>query len=121
MTTLKLTRHGEMRMQQRGMSRRDVELVYACGTQTEPGSWLMLRRDVKREIEARRREIQTLERIEGRKVVVIDGVLISTYVSGSLDQKRTLRRGRAKAIVRSTGTRRRGLQGKRPGGERNRR
>ena len=105
MTSLDLSRHGQKRMQQRGTCRRDVELVYACGTQTEPEIWLMLRCDVRREIETRRREIQVLERLVGRKVVVIDGVLITTYVAGDKDEKRTLRRSRGKGMPRSTGTR----------------
>ena len=120
MTILDLTRHGEKRMQQRGMSRQDIDLVRACGTQTEAGTWLMLRRDVKRAVEALKREIQAIERLEGWKVVVIDGVLITTYVSGSRDQKRTLRRSRGKGMYRPSGPRGREVRGMRPSRRRKR-
>ena len=37
MTIFDLSRHGEKRMQQRGMSMRDVDLIRACGTRPNPG------------------------------------------------------------------------------------
>ena len=80
----------------------------------------MLRRDVRREVEALKRVIQAIERLEGRKVVVLDGVLVTTYVSGGRDQKRALRRSRGNGMYRPSGTRERKVRGTRPSRRRNR-
>ena len=60
----------------------------------------MCNRDAAREIETRKREIQTLSRLVNRKVVIRDGRVITAYPSNSADQKRTLRRGRQKGLVK---------------------
>ena len=93
------TRHGETRMRQRGMRNGDADLILACGTQVEDETWLLLERDVRREIEARKQEIKALERLENRKVVVRDGRIVTSYPSRRSDQKRTLRRGRGKGLA----------------------
>ena len=60
----------------------------------------MRNRDAVREIETRKREIQTLSRLANRKVVIRDGHVITAYPSCPADQKRTLRRGRQKGLVK---------------------
>ena len=53
-------------------------------------------RDAIRQIEKRKREIQTLERLRNRKVVIRDERVVTTYPSRPSDQKLALRRGRRK-------------------------
>lgn len=100
MTHIAYTRHAEMRMQQRGIRGGDVALVLACGTQVDEETWMLRSRDVKREIESRKREIQTLVRPANKKVVIRGERVVTTYPSAPRDQKRTLRRGRRKGLAK---------------------
>lgn len=99
MIDLLYSRHAETRMGQRGIRRRDIPLVLALGTQVEDGTWILLRRDVAREIDIRKREIRELERLKNCKVVTLGGHVITAYPSRLADQKRTLRRGRQKGMA----------------------
>ena len=94
MTDLSYTRHAETRMQQRGIRKSDIALILACAAQIDDETWIFLNRDVSRQIESRKREIRTLERLANRKIVVREDSVITAYSSRRLDQKRTLRRGR---------------------------
>ncbi|MCY3759829.1 MAG: hypothetical protein OXH50_01140 [Gemmatimonadetes bacterium] len=94
------TQHAETRMQQRGIRERDVPFIVDLGTQVDDETWILLKRDVAREIDIRKREIQKLERLENCKVVMFDQHLITVYPSRPADQKRTLRRARQKGLVK---------------------
>ena len=100
MTSVGYTRHAERRMQQRGIRSGDVTLILEHGTQIDEETWFMRDRDVKREIECRKREIRALERLAHKKLVVRDGHVITAYPSRLDDQKRTLRRGRGKGMAK---------------------
>lgn len=100
MTNIIYSRHAKTRMQQRGIRKSDIPIILTCGTQIDDETWLMCNRDAAREIEARKREIQTLSRLANRKVVIRDGRVITAYPSNPADQKRTLRRGRQKGLVK---------------------
>ena len=100
MTDLIYSRHAKTRMQQRGIRKSDISIILACGTQIDDETYLMRNRDAIREIETRKREIQTLSRLANRKVVIRNGRVITAYPSNSADQKRTLRRGRQKGLVK---------------------
>ncbi len=75
------TKHGQSRMQQRGIRKEDVRLVQECGTQVDDDTWLMRKRDAIREIEIRKREIQRLERLRNHKVVIRDERVVTAYPS----------------------------------------
>ena len=94
MTDMVYTRHAEIRMQQRGTRKTDIALILRVGTQVDDECWILLRRDVAREIEIRQREIQALERLANRKVVVREDHALTNYPSKLMDQKRTLRYSR---------------------------
>ena len=96
MSDLIYTRHAEMRTQQRGIRGRDIRMIEEFDTPVDRDTWLMRRRDVAREIANRRREIQTLERLKNRKVVIRNERVITAYPSRPADQKRALRRARQK-------------------------
>ena len=70
MTDLIYTRHAKTRMQQRGIRKSDIPIILAYGTQIDDETYLMCNRDAAREIETRKREIQTLSRLVNRKVVI---------------------------------------------------
>ena len=96
MSDLIYTCHAQTRTQQRGIRGRDIRLIQEFGTPVDSDTWVMLSRDVAREIANRKREIQTLERLKNRKVVIRDERVITAYPSRPADQKRALRRGRQK-------------------------
>ena len=96
MTNLSYTRHAKTRMQQRGIRKADIPIILTYGTQIDDETYFMCNRDAAREIETRKREIQTLSRLVNRKVVIRDGRVITAYPSNPADQKRTLRRRRQK-------------------------
>ncbi len=100
MSNLIYSRHARTRMQQRGIRKSDIPIILACGTQIDDETWLMCNQDAIREIETRKREIQTLSRLANRKVVIRNGCVITAYPSNPADQKRTLRRGRQKGVVK---------------------
>lgn len=100
MSNLIYSRHARTRMQQRGIRKSDIPIILTCGTQIDDETYFMRNRDAAREIETRKREIQALSRLVNRKVVIRDGRVITAYPSNSADQKRTLRRGRQKGLVK---------------------
>ena len=100
MIDISYARHAETRMQQRAIRKKDVPLIIELGTQVDEETWLMRNRDVAREIAIRKREIQVLERLANRKVVMRGEHVITAYPSRPADQKRTLRRGRQKGLAK---------------------
>ncbi len=100
MTDFVYTRHAETRMQQRGIRAKDISLIIAMGTQVDDQTWIMRKRDVVRGIEILKRGIGVLERLANHKVVMRDGQVVTAYPSRPVDQKRTLRRGRQKGMVK---------------------
>ena len=62
-------------------------------------TWFMRDRDVRREIERRKRQIQALGRLKSKKVVMRGEQIVTAYPSQPDDQKRTLRRGRRKGLA----------------------
>ena len=100
MSDIVYTQHAETRMQQRGIRGKDVPFIVDLGTQVDDETWILLQRDVAREIDIRKREIQKLERLENCKVVMFGQHIISVYPSRRSDQKRTLRRARQKGMAK---------------------
>ena len=100
MNDLIYSRHARTRMQQRGIRKADIPIILEYGTQIDEETYLMRNRDAAREIETRKREIQALSRLVNRKVVIRNGRVITAYPSNSADQKRTLRRGRKKGLMK---------------------
>lgn len=100
MTNISYTRHAETRLQQRAIRERDIPLIIELGTQVDDETWILLKRDVAREIDIRKREIQKLESLANCKVVMLGEHVITAYPSRPTDQKRTLRRGRQKGLAK---------------------
>ncbi len=94
MLDLARSRHAEIRLNQRGIRTRDVDLVLNAATRVAPDAYLLTDSDVEREIVRRKQEIQQLERLRGLKLVVEGDTLVTAYRSKQSDQRRTLRKGR---------------------------
>ena len=85
---LEYTRHAQRRMQQRGFSGQDVDLILECGTMVRPGLYMLRNRDADKEIQELKRCIQALERNRGRAAVVEQDTVVTCYrVSGSAGRR----------------------------------
>ena len=121
MNTLVLSRHAEARMRQRGMRPCDLELIWRYGSAIgdDHEVYFLKHKDAQREIdrlngeirrqarsqtpparmdrerETRRlkREIQMLERLKGRKLVVAGGTVVTCYRSNRRDRERMFQSG----------------------------
>lgn len=144
MINIAYTYHAEARMQQRGISSEDIELILEYGTQVDEKTWLLRKHDVDRETRIHKRQIQKLNRLANRKAerrgecitpidektwllrksevnrqirilkqqiqklnslenhkVVMSGKhVVTAYLSRPADQKRALRYGRRKGLVK---------------------
>ena len=87
MSDLIYTRHAETRTQQRGIRKGDIRVILEFGTLIDKDTWLLRSRDVAREIENLKREIQFLSRLRNRKVVICGERVITAYPSRPLEQK----------------------------------
>lgn len=94
------TRHGAMRMRQRGMKNGDVALILAYATQVDDETWMLREQDVNHAIRDCKQEIQALERLRNFKLVMCPDGVVTAYPSRHSDQKRTLRRGKWKGLVK---------------------
>lgn len=95
MDYVKISRHAECRIRQRGFREQDIDLVLRCGTLISDDTFLLRNKDVDREIRDRKRELQQLERLRNCKVVVADGTLVTCFHASTNHLKTVLRRERA--------------------------
>ncbi|MCY4312481.1 MAG: hypothetical protein OXD44_02090 [Gammaproteobacteria bacterium] len=72
MTGLAITRHGEIRMSQRGFRKTDLEFLLAYGTEIGRDRIMLTKQDAAREIGMLKKKIANLERLSG-KVLVVSG------------------------------------------------
>ena len=95
MPDIYLTNHAAIRMQQRGFRQVDIALLLETASQIAPDAFFLKKSDAVREIAKRKREIQQLERLCGKKLVIEGGALVTCYHAQSREEKRSLRNGRA--------------------------
>lgn len=100
MNNIAYTYHAEARMQQRGVSSKDIEFILEYGTQVDEDTWLLRKHDVDRETRILKQQIQKLNGLENHKVVMSDKHVVTVYKSRPADQKRALRHGRRKGLVK---------------------
>jgi len=86
-----LSRHAEVRAQQRGIRESDIQVIVAAGTPVDHNSVFLLARDVGREIQRRKREICVLERLRGCRVVIEGRTVVTIYRPSSKTEKKLLR------------------------------
>lgn len=94
MTTLTYSQHAEKRMRQRGVRKRDIDLILASATLIGPNTYFLSQIDADREIRRRKEEIHAFERNCNRKLVVAGATVVTCYPSRKNDQKSTLRKER---------------------------
>ena len=89
---LHFTQHASVRIRQRGLRERDIQIIVDYGTPVDDDSVLLLNQDVEREVRKRKREIAMLERLRGYRVVVAgEEKVVTVYRPVRKIEKRLLR------------------------------
>lgn len=84
---VKITRHANARIRQRGLTERDVSLIRAVGETVDDG-FLMTNRAIDLRVQALRREIVRIERLRGVAVIEGGNKIVTVYRA---DRKRVRR------------------------------
>ncbi len=82
--------HAQQRIQQRGMTESDIDLILAHGTETRDGYFLR-DKDVKQAEAVLRKQIEHIHRLAGKFIVVEGETVVTAYHPGMKKQKRILR------------------------------
>ena len=86
---MNLSIHAQQRLQQRGLSESDIDLILTHGTQTHDGYYLR-QKDVKEVEQELRKVITRLTRLAGKFVVVDGDTVITAYHPGKKKGKKVL-------------------------------
>lgn len=89
MKGLRLTKHAERRLSQRGLSNRDLALMLRYGTET-PTGFLLRKKDVMRVEHEMKRLVTRLHHLAGKVAVVERDRLITAFPASSKQQRRRL-------------------------------
>lgn len=78
MINLNVTGHAVVRMAQRGILPSDVDLIMAIGSEVDDGV-LVRKKDIQALERAVREILKRLKRIEGKRLVVTNGHLVTAF------------------------------------------
>lgn len=87
---MNLSFHARQRLQQRGLTELDINLILAHGTETRDGYYLR-RKDVREAEKALKKLIDQINRLVGNYVVFDGDTIITAYHPGKKTEKRVLR------------------------------
>ena len=93
--SVKPSKHGERRVQQRSFSRKSAELIRRCGTPIDDVCaevYFLRDKDIDARVNQLKREIQEIERLRGAKAVFAGDTLITILRAGRNHEKTLLRR-----------------------------
>ena len=90
MAELRISRHAEARMAQRGIREADIELILQLGSEVE-GGLIVRKEDFRRYERNLRAQIQRASRLVGKRLVLAEDQLVTAYHSTTTDAKRLLR------------------------------
>ncbi len=90
MTSLALTNHAGVRMAQRGLLPSDIDLIMAIGSEVEDGVFLR-RKDVQVFERAVRCLLGRVKKLEGKRLVVTNGYLVTAFHASPREQHRLMR------------------------------
>ncbi len=96
MTALPITRHGQVRMSQRGIRHSDLEVLLTHGTDVGRDRIMLRERDAAKLIRRLKKQITTVERLTNKVLVVPEGKLVTAYhqVKSTRPSYRRVRRPR---------------------------
>ncbi len=90
MLDFNLTEHAIMRMAQRGIQASDLELILTIGSEVGDGV-LVRKKDIQAVEQVVRSLLKRLKRLEGKRLVLGNGHLITAYHATPRDTDRLLR------------------------------
>ena len=79
MKEIRITRHGEIRMAQRGINGSDLELVLTLGTKVGRDRIMLKKRVAAETVQTLKNLIAQVERAKGKLFVVKEGRLVTAY------------------------------------------
>ena len=79
MTALSITRHGEIRMSQRGIREGDLEVLLVHGTDIGRDRIMLKKQDAAKVIRDLKKQIANIERLTDKVLIVEDGHLVTAY------------------------------------------
>lgn len=91
---LKFSKHASKRMKQRAIGEDDIKLILLYGSQIDDAVYFLSNKDADTEIRRHKLEIQTLERLRNKKVVLANDTIVTCYHSHRKNQRQTLRKER---------------------------
>ena len=94
MNEVTYSKHAETRMQQRGLRPADLELILKHGSRLGEEVYFLSGKDVTERVNQLKAEIQCLERLNGKKLVLVNDVLVTCYSSSKRNQKCMYRRAK---------------------------
>lgn len=75
---LTITEHAALRMSQRGIMPKDVELIVLIGTEIDNG-YIVREKDYQEAEQALKRLLQNFRRLVGKRLVVKNGQVVTAY------------------------------------------
>ena len=90
MTELSFSNHAVVRMSQRNILPNDLDLILAIGSEVEDG-YLVRTKDVQGIEKSLRALLKRLKKIQGKRLVVADGCIITAFHAADREQRRLLR------------------------------
>jgi hypothetical protein len=95
-----LTRHAVARMSQRAIREDDLELIMLIGTEVE-GGYLVRSKDCQAAEKALKRLLHQVRRLDGKRVVVGGGCVVTAYHAHASKERQLLRTADERALSRS--------------------
>lgn len=77
--SISISKHAQTRMQQRGISEGDIELIVQYGSDVRNGLRQLRGKDIDNEVKRIKRRIQDLERLRNCAVIMEDDAVITCY------------------------------------------
>ena len=90
MKTYHLTKHAQLRLAQRALNRPDVDLIMTYGSEVCDG-YMMLDRDCDAIERACRALMDQARRLKGKRLVHIDGLIVTAFHASQSEERRILR------------------------------
>jgi len=81
-----LTKHAEIRLQQRGMKPSDIDLIVEYGSSMRDGYFLR-KKDVQSVVSSLRKKIQRLEKLTDHAVITVGENVLTTYAPDKRRQR----------------------------------
>ena len=97
MGPLQITRHARMRCAQRGLSVEELDLIMLIGSEVDDG-YLVRDKDCQEVVRQLKNEIKRVQRVKGKRVVLVNGQIITAFHATKSETRRVLRRSEEQGL-----------------------